>query len=155
MDKRADLGHGDVKKLLFSLSVPTITSQIVNMLYNHGRPCVHRPHAARRDRRKTRAHRRWRMPADHHGHLGVRVAHGHRRRAARVDLPRAQATSEKSERIMGNCLTMLVITALVLTALFESFGRAAFTDVRREREHHRLCASTTCASTPSARSSCS
>ena len=34
MDKRADLGHGDVKKLLFSLSVPTITSQIVNMLYN-------------------------------------------------------------------------------------------------------------------------
>ena len=34
LDKRADLGHGDVKKLLFSLSVPTITSQIVNMLYN-------------------------------------------------------------------------------------------------------------------------
>ena len=32
--KRADLRHGDVKKLLFSLSVPTITSQIVNMLYN-------------------------------------------------------------------------------------------------------------------------
>ena len=34
LDKRADLRHGDVKKLLFSLSVPTITSQIVNMLYN-------------------------------------------------------------------------------------------------------------------------
>ena len=32
--QRADLGHGNVKKLLFSLSVPTITSQIVNMLYN-------------------------------------------------------------------------------------------------------------------------
>ena len=27
-------GLADVKKLLFSLSVPTITSQIVNMLYN-------------------------------------------------------------------------------------------------------------------------
>ena len=34
LNKRADLRHGDVKKLLFSLSVPTITSQIVNMLYN-------------------------------------------------------------------------------------------------------------------------
>ena len=32
--QRADLGHGNVKKLLFSLSVPTITSQIVNLLYN-------------------------------------------------------------------------------------------------------------------------
>ena len=34
MGQRADLGQGNVRKLLFSLSVPTITSQIVNMLYN-------------------------------------------------------------------------------------------------------------------------
>ena len=32
--KGADLGQGSVGKLLFSLSLPTITSQIVNMLYN-------------------------------------------------------------------------------------------------------------------------
>lgn len=29
-----DLGSGSVGKLLFSLALPTITSQIVNMLYN-------------------------------------------------------------------------------------------------------------------------
>jgi hypothetical protein len=29
-----DLGSGKVGKLLFSLALPTITSQIVNMLYN-------------------------------------------------------------------------------------------------------------------------
>ena len=29
-----DLGSGNVGKLLFSLSLPTITSQLVNMLYN-------------------------------------------------------------------------------------------------------------------------
>lgn len=29
-----DLGTGKVGKLLFSLALPTITSQIVNMLYN-------------------------------------------------------------------------------------------------------------------------
>ena len=29
-----DLGSGKVSRLLFSLAMPTITSQIVNMLYN-------------------------------------------------------------------------------------------------------------------------
>ena len=29
-----DLGSGSVRRLLFSLALPTITSQIVNMLYN-------------------------------------------------------------------------------------------------------------------------
>ena len=32
--KNVDLGTGPVGKLLFSLALPTITSQIVNMLYN-------------------------------------------------------------------------------------------------------------------------
>ena len=32
--KQIDLGSGNVRKLLFSLSLPTILSQIVNMLYN-------------------------------------------------------------------------------------------------------------------------
>ena len=32
--KQVDLGSGKVGKLLFSLALPTITSQIVNMLYN-------------------------------------------------------------------------------------------------------------------------
>lgn len=32
--KNMDLGNERVGKLLFSLAVPTITSQIVNMLYN-------------------------------------------------------------------------------------------------------------------------
>ena len=32
--KTVDLGSGSIGKLLFSLALPTITSQIVNMLYN-------------------------------------------------------------------------------------------------------------------------
>ena len=32
--KSVDLGSGKVSRLLFSLALPTITSQIVNMLYN-------------------------------------------------------------------------------------------------------------------------
>ena len=32
--QNVDLGSGKVSRLLFSLALPTITSQIVNMLYN-------------------------------------------------------------------------------------------------------------------------
>ena len=121
LDKRADLGHGDVKKLLFSLSVPTITSQIVNMLYN----LVDRVFIGHM------------QPAVTVGKLaltGVGVclpiimvisafaslmAIGG---APRASIAEGAGESEKSERIMGNCLTMLVITALVLTVLFESFA---------------------------------
>ena len=121
LDKRADLGHGDVKKLLFSLSVPTITSQIVNMLYN----LVDRVFIGHM------------QPAETVGKLaltGVGVclpiimvisafaalmAIGC---APRASIAEGAGESEKSERIMGNCLTMLVITALVLTVLFESFA---------------------------------
>ena len=121
LDKRADLGHGDVKKLLFSLSVPTITSQIVNMLYN----LVDRVYIGHM------------TPVDTVGQLaltGVGVclpiimvisafaslmAIGG---APRASIAEGAGESEKSERIMGNCLTMLVITALVLTVLFESFA---------------------------------
>ena len=121
LDKRADLRHGDVKKLLFSLSVPTITSQIVNMLYN----LVDRVFIGHM------------QPAETVGKLaltGVGVclpiimvisafaslmAIGG---APRASIAEGAGESEKSERIMGNCLTMLVITALVLTVLFESFA---------------------------------
>ena len=121
LDKRADLGHGDVKKLLFSLSVPTITSQIVNMLYN----LVDRVFIGHM------------QPAETVGKLALTgigvclpiimvisafaslMAIGG---APRASIAEGAGESEKSERIMGNCLTMLVITALVLTVLFESFA---------------------------------
>ena len=121
LDKRADLGHGDVKKLLFSLSVPTITSQIVNMLYN----LVDRVFIGHM------------QPAETVGKLaltGVGVclpiimiisafaslmAIGGAPRASIAD---GAGESERSERIMGNCLTMLLITSLVLTILFEVFA---------------------------------
>ena len=148
LDKRADLGHGDVKKLLFSLSVPTITSQIVNMLYN----LVDRVFIGHM------------QPAETVGKLALTgvgvclpiimvisafaslIAIGG---APRASIAEGAGESEKSERIMGNCLTMLVITALGEGPRRRPHGagadgavrvlcRAAFTDVRREREHHRL-----------------
>ena len=119
--QRADLGHGNVKKLLFSLSVPTITSQIVNLLYN----LVDRVFIGHM------------QPAETVGKLaltGVGVclpiimiisafaslmAIGGAPRASIAD---GAGESERSERIMGNCLTMLLITSLVLTIVFELFA---------------------------------
>ena len=136
--QRADLGHGNVKKLLFSLSVPTITSQIVNLLYN----LVDRVFIGHM------------QPAETVGKLaltGVGVclpiimiisafaslmAIGGAPRASIAD---GAGESERSERIMGNCLTMLLITSFVLTILFEVFA---------ERLATRL---TICVFTPSAR----
>ena len=121
MAQRADLGHGNVKKLLFSLSVPTITSQIVNLLYN----LVDRVFIGHM------------QPAETVGKLaltGVGVclpiimiisafaslmAIGGAPRASIAD---GAGESERSERIMGNCLTMLLITSFVLTILFEVFA---------------------------------
>ena len=83
--QRADLGHGNVKKLLFSLSVPTITSQIVNMLYN----LVDRVFIGHMQPAETVGKLALtgvgRMPADYYDHLGLCFPHGHRRRTARFD----------------------------------------------------------------------
>ena len=121
MSQYADLGQGNVKKLLFSLSVPTITSQIVNMLYN----LVDRVFIGHM------------QPAETVGKLaltGVGVclpiimviaafaslmAIGG---APRASIAEGAGERGKSECIMGNCLTMLLITSLVLTIIFELFA---------------------------------
>lgn len=117
----ADLGRGDVRKLLFSLALPTITSQIVNMLYN----LVDRVYIGRI------------QPVDTVGKLaltGVGVclpiimlisafaalmAMGG---APRASIAAGRGDRAESERIMGNCFTLLVVTSAVLTVVFGLFA---------------------------------
>ena len=116
-----DLGSGNVKKLLFSLSVPTITSQLVNMLYN----LVDRIFIGHI------------QPVDTVGKLaltGVGVcfpviiiisafsallAMGG---APRASIQEGRGDLRESERIMGNSFTLLVMTALILTLIFQLFA---------------------------------
>ncbi|MCI9512071.1 MAG: MATE family efflux transporter, partial [Oscillibacter sp.] len=116
--KQADLGSGRVGKLLFSLALPTITSQIVNMLYN----LVDRVYIGHM------------QPADTVGKLaltGVGVclpvimiisafaalmAMGG---APRASIQEGRGNTAEAERIMGGCLTLLVVTSLCLTAAFQ------------------------------------
>ena len=116
-----DLGSGKVSKLLFSLALPTITSQVVNMLYN----LVDRVYIG---------HMR---PVDTVGALaltGVGVclpvimiisafsALMGMGGAPRASIQEGRGDLEASQKIMGNSFTLLCATALVLTLLLRSFA---------------------------------
>ncbi len=119
--KTVDLGSGKVSRLLFSLALPTITSQIVNMLYN----LVDRVYIG---------HMR---PVDTVGALALTgvgvclpvimiisafaalVGMGG---APRASIQEGRGNPEGSQRIMGNSFTLLVVIAAVLTAVFQSFA---------------------------------
>ena len=119
--RNVDLGSGSVGKLLFSLAVPTITSQIVNMLYN----LVDRVYIGHM------------QPVETVGKLaltGVGVclpiimvisafaalmAMGG---APRASIEEGRGNLAESERIMGNSMTMLVAASVVLTVVFLLFA---------------------------------
>ncbi len=119
--QRVDLGSGKVGKLLFSLALPTITSQVVNMLYN----LVDRVYIG---------HMR---PVDTVGALaltGVGVclpvimiisafaALMGMGGAPRASIQEGRGDLEGSQRIMGNSFTLLCGTSLLLTLVFQSFA---------------------------------
>ena len=116
-----DLGSGNVGKLLFSLALPTITSQIVNMLYN----LVDRVYIGHM------------QPVDTVGALaltGVGVclpvilivsafsalmAMGG---APRASIQEGRGDLQGAEHIMGNAFTLLLCTSLVLTVVLQLFA---------------------------------
>ena len=115
------LGEDNVKKLLVTLSIPTITSQIVNMLYN----LVDRIYIGHM------------APADTVGKLaltGVGVcfpiimavsafsalmAMGG---APRASIAEGRGDTPASERIMGNAFTLLLLSSLLLTTVVQLFA---------------------------------
>ena len=119
--KTVDLGSGSVRKLLISLSLPTILSQIVNMLYN----LVDRVYIGHM------------QPVDTVGALaltGVGVclpviliisafaalmAMGG---APRASIQEGRGNIAESERIMGNSFTLLLLGSLLLAAVLQLFA---------------------------------
>ena len=119
--KSVDLGSGKVSKLLFSLALPTITSQIVNMLYN----LVDRIYIGHM------------KPVDTVGALALTgvgvclpiimiisafaalVGMGG---APRASIQEGRGDLESAQKIMGSCFTLLIVTAALLTVVFRSFA---------------------------------
>ncbi len=120
-EKAADLGQGNVRKLLFRLAMPTIASQIVNMLYN----LVDRVYIGHM------------TPVDTVGKLALTgvgicmplimmisafaalMAFGG---APRASIQEGKNDSKQAEQIMGNSLTALITAAVVLTVVFSVFA---------------------------------
>lgn len=116
--KGQDLGSDNIGRLLFSLAVPAITAQLVNMLYN----IVDRIYIG---------HIPEIGPTALTG-VGVcfpiimlimafssLVAMGGAPQAA---IAMGQKDNRKAEQILGNCFTSLLVVAAVLTAVFLIFG---------------------------------
>ena len=119
--RSVDLGSGNVRKLMFSLALPTILSQIVNMLYN----------------RVDRVYIGHMQPVDTVGALAltgvgvclpvILIISAFAALLAMGGAPRAsifegRGEPGQSERIMGNSFTLLVCISLVLTVLLQLFA---------------------------------
>lgn len=115
----ADLGTGSVGKLLFSLSVPAILAQLINVLYNMV-DRMYIGHIAD-------------VGADALTGVGVTmpvilcisafaalVSMGG---APRASIMMGKGNPEEAERILGNCTATLVLLSVILTAGFQFFGR--------------------------------
>lgn len=118
--KTVDLGSGSVGKLLFSLALPTITSQVVNMLYN----LVDRVYIGHM------------QPTDTVGALAltgvgvclpvIMIISAFAALLAMGGAPRASISEgggdlAMSEQIMGNALTLLLAVSVVLTVVLQLF----------------------------------
>ena len=117
--KEADLGNDRIGGLLFKLALPAILAQVINLLYN----LVDRMYIG---------HIADIGPAALTG-LGVTmpvimcvsafaalVSMGG---APRASIMMGKGNKDEAEHILGNCTTMLILTAAVLTAVIQLFGR--------------------------------
>lgn len=117
-DNTTDLGSGSVGKLLFQLSLPAITAQLINLLYN----IVDR------------------MYIGHIPKIGSAALTGvgvtmpiiiavtafasliSMGGAPRASIMMGKNDKKEAERILGNCTSLLVVLALVLTVVLELSG---------------------------------
>ncbi len=114
--KGHDLGSGSVGKLMLRLAVPAVTAQLVNMLYNivdriyighipeHGSAAL------------TGVGLCFPLITLVSAFASLICAGGAPRAAIRM----GQKDNEGAERILGNCFSVLVTAAVLLTVLYES-----------------------------------
>ena len=117
--KEVDLGSGSVGKLLFSLALPAISAQVINVLYN----MVDR------------------MYIGHLPDVGANALTGvgvtfpiimvisafaalvSMGGAPRASIMLGKGRRDEAEKILGNCTTALIAVSLVLTAVIQIFGQ--------------------------------
>lgn len=117
-NRQAQLGTAPIKKLLFSMAIPTITAQLVNMLYNLvDRMFIgHIPEVG--DVAFTGVSVCFPILTFIAAFAYLMAMGG----APRASIAQGRGDTEEAQQIMGNSFTLLVITALVLTTIFSLFS---------------------------------
>ena len=116
--KQIDLGSGPVGRLLLSLALPTITSQVVNMLYN----LVDRVFIGHLQPMETVGALALTgvgvclpISALLMAFASLAAAGG----APRASIQEGRGDTREAERILGSSFTLLLLTALILTVVLE------------------------------------
>lgn len=118
-NKSVDLGKGSVGKLLFQLALPAITAQIINVLYN----MVDRMYIGRIEGVGAAALTGVgvTMPViTAISAFAMLVSMGG---APRASIMMGKKDNKAAEKILGNCVSALVVIAVILTAVMLIFGK--------------------------------
>ena len=130
----ADLGNQSVGRLLFRLALPAITAQLINVLYN----IVDRMYIGHIPVTGTDALTGVGVTMPAIMAISAFAALVSMGGAPRASIMMGRGDNGQAERVLGNCTTMLVIMASVLTAVFLIFGRQILM-VFGASGNHRLC----------------
>ena len=115
----ADLGADRIGPLLFKLAFPAIVAQIINVMYN----LVDRMYIGHIPDIGEAALTGVGVTMPVIMAISAFAALVSMGGAPRASIMMGRGENEKAEKILGNCTTMLVIMAVILTAVFLIFGR--------------------------------
>ena len=118
--KESNLGTERVGKLLFDLAVPAITAQIINVMYN----MVDRMYIGHIPVVGTAALTGVGVTMPIIMAITAFAYFVSMGGAPRSSILMGQGDNEGAEKILGNCTTMLVLISVLLTAVFQVFGKS-------------------------------
>lgn len=118
MNKEADLGNGSVGKLLFQLSLPAITAQLINLLYN----LVDRMYIGHIPKVGQTALTGVGVTMPVIMAVSAFAALVSMGGAPRASIMMGREKPEEAEKILGNCTSLLIVVALALTVVIRLWG---------------------------------
>ena len=116
-NKEVDLGNDPIKGLLFTLAAPAIISQIVNALYN----IVDRIYIGHIPGEGPMALTGLGVCFPIIMFVSAFAALMGMGGAPRASIEMGRERNDRAEKILGNCFAALILTAIVLTVVFQIF----------------------------------
>lgn len=117
--KEADLGNDKISGLLFKLALPAILAQLINLLYN----MVDRMYIGHIKDVGGAALTGVGVTMPVIMCISAFAALVSMGGSPRASIMMGKGKKDEAERILGNCTSMLIITAIILTVIVQFFGR--------------------------------